>query len=291
MRIISDYMRDDALRHELNALTEKTFGFSFEDWVTAGYFEGDYIPYSLEEDGIIISNVSANIMRFSLNGETKSFVQLGTVMTDEQYRRRGCARRLMEHVIGIYEGKYDGIYLFGNLTARGFYRKMGFHELHEHRYTMKSGAVGRAGAGGFEPVSPDDEVLKRRYLDFVRNGAAYSAFEQINRYALQMFYTAGLDSVYYSPALDCFAVMRLEGGTLELQSVVSTDKLPLENIIARIGTEYGALRLGFVPLPEDSNLFTAGEYDGGEDYRLFCRGEGLNIIEKDRLFFPVLSHA
>ena len=34
-----------------------------------GYFEGDYIPYSLEEDGKILSNVSVNLMHFVQNGE------------------------------------------------------------------------------------------------------------------------------------------------------------------------------------------------------------------------------
>lgn len=60
MELVSNYMRDDALRHALNDLTKKTFGFDFEDWVTGGYFEGDYIPYSFIENGKIISNVSAN---------------------------------------------------------------------------------------------------------------------------------------------------------------------------------------------------------------------------------------
>ena len=51
MELVSDYMRDDTLRHALNDLTKRTFGFDFEAWVTGGYFEGDYIPYSFIEDG------------------------------------------------------------------------------------------------------------------------------------------------------------------------------------------------------------------------------------------------
>ena len=44
MELVSDYMREDTMRHALNELTRKTFFFDFEDWVTGGYFEGDYIP-------------------------------------------------------------------------------------------------------------------------------------------------------------------------------------------------------------------------------------------------------
>ena len=36
-----------------------------------------------------------------------------------------------------------------------------------------------------------------------------------------MFYTAQFDEVYYSQALDCFAVMESEDGALTLSSVVS----------------------------------------------------------------------
>lgn len=60
MELISNYMRDDAYRHMLNDLTGNIFGFDFESWVTQGYFEGDYIPYSFMDEGRIISNVSVN---------------------------------------------------------------------------------------------------------------------------------------------------------------------------------------------------------------------------------------
>ena len=128
MKLIKDYMKHDALRHELNVLTEATFGFHFESWVTAGYFTGDYIPYSLEENGRIISNVSANIMRFTQNGTIRNYIQLGTVMTAVEHRNKGFARQLMDYVVKEYEGKCDGIYLFGDLSALGFYRKSGFRE-------------------------------------------------------------------------------------------------------------------------------------------------------------------
>ena len=69
IRLVSDYMKNDILRHELNELTQATFGFDFEGWVTNGYYEGDYIPYSFEEGGKILSNVSVNLMHFVQNGE------------------------------------------------------------------------------------------------------------------------------------------------------------------------------------------------------------------------------
>ena len=65
---------------------------AFESWVTGGYFEGDYIPYSFMEEGKIIANVSANKMTFLQNGVERNYIQIGTVMTDEAYRRQGLAK-------------------------------------------------------------------------------------------------------------------------------------------------------------------------------------------------------
>ena len=111
MEFICDYMRDDAKRHALSALAQRTFGIDFEAWVKDGYFEGDYIPYSLIEDGRLLSNVSVNRMQFVQNGAARTYIQLGTVMTDAAHRRRGLARRLMERVLCDWEGRCDGVYL------------------------------------------------------------------------------------------------------------------------------------------------------------------------------------
>lgn len=120
MEFICDYMRDDAKRHALSALAQRTFGIDFEAWVKDGYFEGDYIPYSLIEDGRLLSNVSVNRMQFVQNGAARTYIQLGTVMTDAAHRRRGLARRLMERVLRDWEGRCDGIYLFANLARWTF---------------------------------------------------------------------------------------------------------------------------------------------------------------------------
>ena len=45
MEFIKGYMDSAQYRHALNDLTQAIFGFSFETWYTAGYFEGEYIPY------------------------------------------------------------------------------------------------------------------------------------------------------------------------------------------------------------------------------------------------------
>lgn len=293
MRLVSDYMKDDMLRHELNILTDKTFGFDFENWYRNGYFEGEYIPYSFEENGSIISNVSANHMYFNIAGEKKYFIQIGTVMTDEAYRNQGLARQLIKAVIREYEGRCDGIYLFGNLSALNFYRKAGFVEKNQYQYSLKDKAVIAKKSGGMfiKTNAGTDPEMKKKYLAAVREGTANSAFEQENRFSLQMFYTTDMDNVYYSKELDCFAVYSVDDGVLTLQSVISNRKQQLRDVIGEIGDEYKKLVLGFTPDDDSKDLFDATKFDGGDDYRLFCLGSGMDVIERDRLFFPALSHA
>lgn len=63
--------------------------------MSGGYYTGEYIPYSLAEDGRLLSNVSANIMRFLQDGEQRVYIQLGTVMTDEAHRGQGLRGSLL----------------------------------------------------------------------------------------------------------------------------------------------------------------------------------------------------
>ena len=299
LRFVKDYMRDDVLRHELNELTRKTFCFDFENWVTNGYFEGDYFPYSFEEEGKILSNVSANRMYFEQNGKKRYYIQIGTVMTDKDHRKQGLAGKLIKHVLETYEGECDGIYLFGNLSALDFYRELGFQEILQYRYTLRTDArVKIQGKDfkdlqkkGFVRVDAKDASMKKKYGEAVRRSFANSAFEQENKYSLQMFYTSEMENVYYSEELNCFAVMEKEGETLLLQSVICPTYVSLESVLREIHSDYENLVLGFTPRKEEADLFDAALFDGGEEYRLFIRGDKLNSIGDEKLYFPVFSHA
>ena len=290
MERISNYMRDDASRHMLNDLTQKTFGFDFEPWVTKGHFEGDYIPYSIVKDGKIISNVSANRMQFMQNGVVKNYIQLGTVMTDEIYRKQGFAAKLIKSVIAEYEGKCDGIYLFGNLDALGFYQKMGFQMINEYRYFVKDEfCKGEKADTRFKPISDFGEEKKQQYMDLVRESAPHSSFEQINKYGLQMFYTMWFDNVFYAEDIDCFIVLEMEEDCATLQSVLCKEKIALTDVLKRLDIAH--CQLGFTPLDEDKKICDSELYDGADDYRLFYMGEDLKAIESEKLYFPDLSHA
>ena len=292
MELVSNYMCDDTLRHALNDLTKKTFGFDFEDWVTGGYFEGDYIPYSFIENGKVISNVSANRMTFLQNGVERNYIQIGTVMTDEAYRRHGLAKKLMEHVVKQYKDSCDGFYLFANLGAVDFYNRCGFSKETEYRYSVKNEfCMGKSAGEFFMPVNTADEQMKQKYMDMVRRSAVNSSLEQLNKFGLQMFYSADMENVYYAKDMDCFIVAEMEENTLLLQSIICENHVTLLDVLQRVKGEYHNCQLGFTPALKDMDICVAEQYDGADDYRLFYLGEQLKSIENEKLYFPELSHA
>ena len=108
---VKDYRDDKNLRTRLNDLTDKTYGFNFKEWYEAGYWEEGYIPYSLLDGDKLIANASVSIMKMNVLGKKKNYIQIGTVMTDNEYRNKGLSRYLIEKIISEYKEKSDCIYL------------------------------------------------------------------------------------------------------------------------------------------------------------------------------------
>ena len=70
------------------------------------------------------------------------------------------------------------------------------------------------------PVNTADEQMKQKYMDMVRRSAVNSSLEQLNKFGLQMFYSADMENVYYAKDMHCFIVAEMEENTLHLQSII-----------------------------------------------------------------------
>lgn len=311
MRLIRDYMQDAAARAALGALTQAAFGFDFEAWAARGFCaRGAYVPYSFEEDGRILSNVSVNRMEFCLNGEKRRWLQLGTVATREDMRGRGLARRLVEIALADSMDGCDGVYLFANPEAAGFYEKCGFTRGIEYRSFPRaeaylntdarlssmrergdSCAEARLDTGArFVPVNPGDERALAAYQRAVRETKPYAALWQENGFGLAMFYTMNAENAYYCPEMDAYAVV--EDG--RLNAVFARNMPPLRAVLAALAASEGVQTptvMGFTPRAEDADVCACEPWDGGDDYRLYGRGRVLEEIAACRLCLPTLSHA
>lgn len=131
-----NYKENHAYRQSFNDLATKIFGINFEPWFQQGFWNSRYICYSFLDGNKVISNVSVNELDAIINGEVKKAIQIGTVMTDPAYQKRGLASRLMNKVIEEYEEKTDLFFLFCAQENFEFYKKFKFHPQKEFTFTL-----------------------------------------------------------------------------------------------------------------------------------------------------------
>lgn len=285
-RIVKGYRADDALRRSFDALAQRTFGLTFEDWYQNGFWGDDYVPYSVVVDGAVAANVSVNRTDFVLDGEKKRFIQIGTVMTDERYRGRGMIRRLMVEVERDCAGKADGVYLFANDTVLDFYPKFGFCRAAEVRYAR---APEPGGAASAVRVPMRDRDSWDRLTAVIRSSAPCGRFSLCGNTGLPLFYVSKfMQDCVYRVAPETYAVAELEDGVLHLHAVYA-EKQPAPEVVARaFGGAVRRAQLGFTPL--DTTGWEA-ETVREDDTTLFVRGAGFRDFERRGLMFPVLAHA
>ena len=121
-----DYKNTDFRQEALNRMTKETWGFSFERWYQNGFWPDSCVPYSLFDLQKMVSHVTATIFTFALEGKTLKALQLGTVMTDPDYRGRGLSCWLIDRVLEDFEQQVDFVFLYANDSVLDFYPKFGF---------------------------------------------------------------------------------------------------------------------------------------------------------------------
>ena len=158
MELIKDYKENNALRASFNQLATETFGISFEAWYQKGYWDSNYIPYSMVEGDRVVANASANRMTLHIEGTTYNAIQIGTVMTHPDYRRRGLAKGLLEQIIHDFKDQTDVFFLAADEEAKSLYRSCGFVEIPSVSYSWENGL---AQPMKLEHIKlTDDEVLR-----------------------------------------------------------------------------------------------------------------------------------
>lgn len=125
-QLVYDYKDNLKYRVSFNELAKFVFNLDFSKWYEKGCWNDQYICYSYIDGDKIIANASVSKMTIIVNGKEYKAIQIGTVMTHPNYRNKGLARKLMDHIIDIYQDQYEFIYLFANESVLDFYPKFGF---------------------------------------------------------------------------------------------------------------------------------------------------------------------
>jgi hypothetical protein len=80
--VLENYRDNDILRHKFYEFTNTVFpGIDFAEWYNRGFWEDEYLPFSIVMDDKIVSNVSITRMRLIIDGRRIDGIQIGTVGT------------------------------------------------------------------------------------------------------------------------------------------------------------------------------------------------------------------
>ncbi|MBU3210545.1 GNAT family N-acetyltransferase [Clostridium algidicarnis] len=284
-----NYKDDIVLRNSFNSLTEKTYGFNFKQWYEDGYWKEKYIPYSLLDGDKVVSNVSVNIIDFLILGEQKRFVQIGTVMTDEEYRGQGLSRALMEVVLKEWEDKCDLLYLFANDSVLNFYPKFGFEQCNEYQYSINKIKVEKSEK--IRKMIMDNDKDREAVYNIACNTIPISKVSMKSNISLIMFYCTYFmkDSIYYLEDYDAVVICDLNEDVLSVKDVFATKEIELDKIInAMMSEKTKKIVLGFTP--NDISCYEKSLVNE-EDTTLFIKMGKDNPFKKGDLMFPILSHA
>ena len=284
---VKNYRRNEKLRKEYNKLTEKTYGFDFETWYQEGYWGEGHIPYTLFDGESAVSNVSVNKIKFSVLGEEKEYIQLGTVMTDKAYKKQGLSSYLIKRAIDDTKSECDLIYLFANKNVLDFYPKFGFRETKEYNYFKDINYVKTEAK--IKKLDMNDIESKKFLYEKAKNSLSVSKVSMVNNSELIMFYCTSFmkNFVYYIENLDAVVIAENDGNILPIYDVFSGRKIELRNIINIMSlAETEKAVLGFTP--DEEGFQNSMQND--RDNVLFVYNRDKVIFDYNRLKFPELSH-
>ena len=285
MKIEFNYRENEDLRRSFNELAEKVFGLNFENWYKNGFWKDNYIPYSVIEDGKVVSNVSVNTCNMNYGGRVVKLIQLGTIMTDPDYRGKGYSRILMERVISDYKDKVDGIYLFANDSVLDFYPRFGFKTGKEYQYSKD---VDNTGEDRTVLVPMADKEAWDKMVRLITEKEQNSRFYMVENTGLYMFYLSQFmqENTFYIESCDSYAVAEIEDDTLILHTIIG--KCDVDEVISAFGNKIKKVVLNYTP--KNTNGFVENELHE-EDTTLFVMGKFFEEIEDERLMFQAITHA
>ena len=282
-----DFRDNEELREKYNELTEKTYKFNYKTWYQDGYWGESHIPYTLFDEESAAANVSVNKIKFSVLGEEKNYVQLGTVMTDEKYRHQGLSRYLMERVMKDMKSDCDLIFLLANKSVLDFYPKFGFRESKEYIYFKNTDYLKTN--VHIKKLDMNDPENKKFLYKKVRDSIPLFKVSMLKNPELVMFYCTLFmkDFVYYIESLDTVVIAEYEGNILYLHDIFSDKKVMAGNIADIMSLpETEKVILGFAPEGEEFQTLLQTDRDN----TLFVYSKDKIAFDDNELKFPELSH-
>lgn len=285
-QLYKNIMTHDERRGAFDKLAVQTFHLSFENWYQTGYWAETNMPYTLFDGEKAVSNVSVNRMEILWNDNIYHWIQLGTVMTDKEYRNLGLSRFLIEEILKDWSGRCDGFFLFANKKVLDFYPKFGFEKQAQYQPSLAIDTyIGDASKLNMD-LAADREFLKKYY----QKTNPFSRLQSIHNFSLLMFYCTSVmkDFVYYSPSCDAIMIAEKNGGELHCYDIFCDAGKNLKDVVCSMATEE-IKTVTFYFTPNDNHNYILSEATTDMD-TLFVRSDKESIFVSNKLMFPEISH-
>ncbi|MFW0779010.1 GNAT family N-acetyltransferase [Rossellomorea marisflavi] len=276
------------LRDSFNQLAEDIFGIHFGQWYARGYWTEKYVPFSYIEGDRVIANVSVNLIDFTIAGEEKKAIQIGTVMTHQDYRNRGLSKDLLMKVLDEYRDRVDFVYLFANQNVLEFYPKFGFRAQEETLFTMVPGTAGEVSERKLDMEEKADRDLA---YGIARDRLPVSTrFGTKNTGELFMFYAlyAFSDNLYYLEEEDAVVMFQRDGERLDLFDVVSRENVDVRKIAEKLAGD-DTRQIVFHFTPEETEGMQADLFHGDDVLFVLPMKSGVRI--PDGVKHPLTAQA
>jgi len=206
-------------------LIQEVFGFSFAPWLEEGLWDERYESYSIIENGVMLSNLCILKMEMIVRGEKVNAIQMGAVATRENQRGRGLSRKLMQHVLELYQSTL--IYLAANPSVADFYPKFGFKQA--HFYTPEIKAEINNNQVKIVKCEADDV----EFITAIENRGCFSnELDCTNTQPTQMFHAIMEyeDDIYFLPDVDVVVIAKQEDNELFIADVIAKNPVSFEEL-------------------------------------------------------------
>ncbi|WP_342554234.1 GNAT family N-acetyltransferase [Paenibacillus sp. FSL R7-0652] len=241
LKFTKNYKNNDTLRNSFFELAASTFDIHFENWYRHGCWGEGYTPFSFADGDQIVANASVNILELVIHGEKKNAIQIGTVMTHPDYRKKGLSTHLMNKILEEYENKYDVMYLFANESVLDFYPKFGFKPLEEHLFSMDfhstANPVESANLRKLDVTDAEDVRLIQQFAS--QRLPVSKRFATDHTPGIFMFYCLNVfsDDIYYLENEKVIVIYQKEDSNIDLFDVVSLNEINMKDILNTISDE------------------------------------------------------
>ena len=287
-KFISEYKNTDKYRLSFNELAYKTFGIDFERWYQYGFWNDSYVCYSYIDQDNIIANVSVSKLNIILDKKEFKGLQVGTVMTHQDYRNMGLSKSLMELMLKEIESGFDFVYLFANKSVLDFYPKFGFKKAGQYRFSSDIKIKSNYEKAKKLDINNEEDrkIIKRlsreripiSQLCGVKNGEGILGWYCVNVFN---------ENIFYLKEDDVIVIFEIENDVLHLYDIICKKNIVISELLEKISNSE-VKRVIFYYTPDYKDIQITKEVYDDPDDTLFVKPI-LNVA-KD-IVFPLTNHA